>query len=592
MEQAKITLSPEQKTVVALPPNNPIQIKGVAGSGKTTVALFRAQHLMDTQSTLFRNSEVAIFTFNKLLVQYIKSILPDVATTVVVTNFHKWAFNFLRINKIPLVISKDNRGTPNGIITIFGWKQTKIIANIVQRYRNKISAKGADFYIEEFSWMKGKVIRTKDEYLNTKRSGRGTNDRITQSDKVVIWEMYRDYNLYLKTNYLVDYDDYALMCLDILTKTMQQKKPFTHIVIDEAQDLSKAEIIVISQLVSKDTQSITLIADAAQKIFKSGFTWSEVGLNIRGGRTVELKKSYRCTGPVASAAASLLENESDKSEFTTMEIGRLGGLKPIIGVFKNEIEEYDYLIKQIFNLRTSNSLAGTVVLHRTNTGLKNLQNYLVSKGIQAKELREGLNLNFNSQNVMLCTMSSIKGLEFENVIIVDLNDDIIPMPSGFNSTNDEYHISTERRILYTAMTRARERLYLLASGKPSRYLSEIGNQHVKRIEISEGIDVEIKEQASNTAKQLSIIVQNYPDVMNDGQRLRGILKDFFPGDDRICDMLLVAYYKGIYHEMKKVEHANTQKLMQFAKTLQDSSGINEELSIEAIYSWAYTLKLI
>jgi len=40
----RITLKGEQKKVLFLPPTNPIQIKGVAGSGKTTVALYRAKY--------------------------------------------------------------------------------------------------------------------------------------------------------------------------------------------------------------------------------------------------------------------------------------------------------------------------------------------------------------------------------------------------------------------------------------------------------------------------------------------------------------------------------------------------------------------
>lgn len=72
-------------------------------------------------------------------------------------------------------------------------------------------------------------------------------------------------------------------------------------------------------------------------------------------------------------------------------------------------------------------------------------------------------------------MSSVKGLEFNNVFILDLNDDIIPYPPGFIEADDEFHISTERRLLYTCMTRARNKLFLFSSDKsnPSRYLKEI-----------------------------------------------------------------------------------------------------------------------
>lgn len=72
----KITLKGEQKKVLFLPPTNPIQIKGVAGSGKTTVALYRAKHLLETQNTLFQEAKIVIFTFNKTLAAYIRAVSP------------------------------------------------------------------------------------------------------------------------------------------------------------------------------------------------------------------------------------------------------------------------------------------------------------------------------------------------------------------------------------------------------------------------------------------------------------------------------------------------------------------------------------
>jgi superfamily I DNA/RNA helicase len=62
-----------------------------------------------------------------------------------------------------------------------------------------------------------------------------------------------------------------------------------------------------------------------------------------------------------------------------------------------------------------------------------------------------------------------------------LNDDVIPYPPGFNDTEDEFHISTERRLLYTSMTRARERLFLVSSGTPTRYLAEIDADLMERV---------------------------------------------------------------------------------------------------------------
>ena len=118
MSLKRITLTGEQKKILFLPPTQPIQIKGVAGSGKTTVALYRAKHLLDTESNLFQEANVVIFTYNKTLVKYISSIKSQIpggyqensnevnnkpiGMDIYVINFHKWAYSFIEKNGISL----------------------------------------------------------------------------------------------------------------------------------------------------------------------------------------------------------------------------------------------------------------------------------------------------------------------------------------------------------------------------------------------------------------------------------------------------------------------------------------------------------
>lgn len=491
-----IVLKGEQKRVLFLQVTDPIQIKGVAGSGKTTVALYRAKHLLDTQSNLFQEAKVAIFTYNKTLVKYINAITPQISggyqadseeikptkpkgINVFVTNFHKWAYHFIEQNGISLSKVVDNRRV---FKTISGVVQNNIVSTIKAKYSTQnIATKTVDFFVEEIAWMKGKAFQTKEEYFEAKRAGRGTNDRVTKADKETIWNIYTDYNNQLKTNDQVDFDDYALLCLRIIASNPKLQKPFTHIIVDEAQDLSKAQILVISQIVSEETKSISIIADAAQRIYKSGFTWGEVGLNVRGGRTIEFKKNYRNTVQIVRAALSLLEKEDDKSDFTTVETARKGEDKPIVGYFSNWNEQCAFLKKQLNKLKADGHINSTVILHRSHSGIRNVKDFLESNNFEVQELLKIDDIDFESDSIKVCTLSSVKGLEFENVFIIDLNDDVIPYPPGFNDAEDEFHISTERRLLYTSMTRARERLFLVSSGIPTRYLAEIDADLLERV---------------------------------------------------------------------------------------------------------------
>lgn len=485
-----IVLKGEQKRVLFLQVTDPIQIKGVAGSGKTTVALYRAKHLIDTQSNLFQEAKVAIFTYNKTLVKYINAITPQISggyqagseeikptkpkgLNVYVNSFHSWAFAFLKANGNNLYGK-----------TVMGDNQKLLVAKSKAKFNSQgasIANKSDDFFVEEIAWMKGKNFQTKVEYFDAKRAGRGTSDRVTKADKETIWSIFTDYNNQLKANDQVDFDDYALLCLRVISLNPNFQKPFTHIIVDEAQDLSKAQILVISQIVSEETKSISIIADAAQRIYKSGFTWGEVGLNVRGGRTIEFKKNYRNTVQIVRAALSLLEKEDDKSDFTTVETARKGENKPIVGYFSNWNEQCGFLLKQLNKLRADGNINSTVILHRSHSGIRNIKFFLESNNFEVQELLKTDDIDFESDSIKVCTLSSVKGLEFENVFIIDLNDDVIPYPPGFNDSDDEFHISTERRLLYTSMTRARERLFLISGGTPTRYLAEIDADLLERV---------------------------------------------------------------------------------------------------------------
>lgn len=482
-----IRLHGEQKKVLFLPVTEPIQIKGVAGSGKTTVALYRAKHLIDTQNNLFEDARVALFTFNKSLVKYINAVTPYISggyqkdsdeikplkpkgLNIIVTNFDKWAYHFLERNGVEL------RGK---IIEAQG--QLNLIKKAISNSRSSsaILQKKPEFFLEEVLWMKGKMLLNKESYFEAKRTGRGTSDRVTRADKEVIWEIYSEYER-LKSSYRTyDFADFSLLCLQVIQSQPNFKPPYSHLIVDEAQDLSKAEMMVISKIVSSSTKSISIIADAAQRIYKSGFTWSEVGINVVGNRTSTFKKNYRNSESIAKAAASLLEKEPDKSDFTLIEPARKGGEKPSLGLFDHWEEQSNYIIELLQKLQHEGN--STVLLHRDHEGIRKARALLRKCKIDFEEILNSDDVNFDSSSVKICTLSSIKGLEFDNVIIFDLNEGVIPYPPGFSDDNDEVHISTERRLLYTAMTRAREKLFLLSSGEPCRYLMEIDQNLVIKV---------------------------------------------------------------------------------------------------------------
>ena len=106
--------------------------------------------------------------------------------------------------------------------------------------------------------------------------------------------------------------------------------------------------------------------------------------------------------------------------------------------------------------------------------------------IQSDELAER---NDNGSKVTLMTIHSAKGLEFDRVVIVGLEEGLLPHS---RSLLDREDVEEERRLMYVAMTRAKKKLHLSLthsrltycgrhSSIPSRFLSEIPEETIKQV---------------------------------------------------------------------------------------------------------------
>lgn len=462
-----IILTGEQRDIITLPFRNPIQIKGVAGSGKTTVAIFRAKHLIATAQDLFNKPRVCIFSYNKSLIKYIQSIIGDAyqnSSNLTITTFHKWAYAFLKERGFWLSHKVANDG-----------KNLPILDKILGRYRKQypnlsIFKKSAEFFKDEIAWLKGRRIIDFQQYLDAKRTGRGTADRVTAKDKEYIWFYFMDYAKELDNNMFVDFDDYALRALDYIERESAFIPPYSHIVIDEAQDLTVTQLTCIKNLVSTETNSITIIADTAQRIYKSGFSWSGIGINVLGSRSVELKHNYRNTRQIAEAAVSLLAHDPQQNDFSKQILPTRDGPKPEILRLSVQEEEI-FICEEVQKIDLTKY--SVVAVHRTKSGVEQLMRTLWFWGFQSTEINSDDVKKLSQVGLFSSTMFSIKGLEFDHVFICDINDSLLPYPLELADGKDDLHICTERRLLYTCMTRARQSLHLIYTGKPSRFIAEI-----------------------------------------------------------------------------------------------------------------------
>ena len=78
-------------------------------------------------------------------------------------------------------------------------------------------------------------------------------------------------------------------------------KPFSHIVVDEAQDLGVAELRFLAAIAPPGLDALFFAGDLGQRIFQQPFSWRSLGLDIRG-RSATLRVNYRTSHQIRQQA--------------------------------------------------------------------------------------------------------------------------------------------------------------------------------------------------------------------------------------------------------------------------------------------------
>ncbi|MBZ0317998.1 MAG: UvrD-helicase domain-containing protein [Anaerolineae bacterium] len=425
-------LSEEARTAVA--DHHLRLVRGVAGSGKTLVLIHRAKYLTE----VYPNSNILLLTFNKDLATNLQKRLPNVE----VVNFHK--------------LCRDIIGN--------GWHSPNYTQGWLERYaKSDLINIGltSEFIADEFEWRKDLEVFDLNEYLSIERKGRGT--ALNQQKRSVINKIFQSYRIYQDQQRVnkkdwMDWADVPLHALDILKNSIHLlKNHYDTILIDEAQDFAPTWVKVIKELL-KPNGSLFICDDPTQSLFKY-FSWRQKGLEVVG-RTRVLKIPYRCTKQINIAAYGLIEADPilckdeeimrpdlDSSQLVEGEI-------PNLFQFSNLDGELQFIKNEVQELLKSNLAANQIAILCHSKGIVKYWASMREIGIYVEHFEK------------------MKGLEFQAVFIPHLH-------TAFMNLTDPVDVSNERRRIFTAMTRARYRLYMSHHGNLPSQLEPI-NEHVWR----------------------------------------------------------------------------------------------------------------
>ena len=539
------SIQAEQNIVIRHPANVTLVVQGVAGSGKTTIALHRIAYLLYTLQDSLRPEHVLILAPNPLFLNFIAGVLPDLGVEKVrQTTFpllvSGWLGKLLpRVNTADqtdrlLALPPDERedfidmmhykgsleftrrldqwldgfeerlppqdALKFGPFTLFTPEQTRAFlvegekpfpfAVRIERFKKELTQRAKEAAGKVNAWLEAETQRRADAlhalpdspqrrerlfklYQSRDQRLKETNERVRPFVDEVMKafpalrpiELYRafltdllsesdpdspvcaaaEYTL-KRVGSRVEPEDVAPIALIALRAHPLERMDIRHIVIDEAQDFSPAEFLLLRRMTHN--APMTVVGDLMQGIRSwRGLTdWRTLTDDLLGGKAVThaLVTSYRNTVEIMNTALRVALKRPVPGQTEVKPVLRHGPEPEIIAFSKPA--EQTAQIERLIRGWQSDNVKTIAVIDRTDAQLKALLKALPAD-LNARIL--DVNGELYEGGVLLARAGDIKGFEFDGVIIANASEARFP------------NTELDARLLYVCLTRPLHRLACL-----------------------------------------------------------------------------------------------------------------------------------
>ncbi|MDF2936328.1 MAG: helicase UvrD [Paenibacillaceae bacterium] len=520
------TIQAEQDKIIRAAKNKALIIQGVAGSGKTTVALHRLAFLLYQYRDQVKAERMIIFAPNRMFLDYISGVLPELGVgDIAQTTFADWALERLDDNlklgseaqdlekRFAVAAQPENIGTatsqsepvPSGRWkgsaeladhlkreldlyekqycisqdftpwegtrqlpgkTIRHWFDVETVHEPIGKRRQRIEARIKRWLEMELEATRDPKIRKERKKLAGARlktylknwappSALDFYRRLFEPEARPVWvpeQLAEETRKRLAKREVLQEDLAALLHIHNRFYGIHGNDRFDHIVIDEAQDFSPLQVLVLKE--HSKNHSFTILGDLAQGIhdYKGAHTWEEFSglFGPEETETFQLNRSYRSTMEII--------------EFANGVIAHSGvNVSPAVPVFRSgeqvRVEQaakrLPAIVQAVHELLAE--AHGTIaVIGRTEKECAVIHKDLVAAGFSPSLLTASQQSYGGGLSVLPVYLS--KGFEFDAVLVADVDE------SRYKDS------PRDAKLLYVACTRALHDLRLQYTGRPSPLL--------------------------------------------------------------------------------------------------------------------------
>jgi nuclease-like protein/UvrD-like helicase family protein/AAA domain-containing protein len=448
-------LHPDQAQQVNREFSGPARIRGGAGTGKTVLALHRANYLASQGRRVLFTSFIR--TLPRVHQALFARLAPARQDRVTFRSVHALAGDWLQARAGQQLAKVDESAA--GICFDEAWDSVR------PRAAGTWFGRAKKYWHDEVSVViKGRGLADFEEYARLARVGRRA--ALSPGARADVWQLYEDYSERLATRGILDWADTVRIARD---RAREQAAAggdtgFDAVIVDEVQDLTCVGLQFLHALAGDRPDGLLMVGDGQQSVYPGGFTLAEAGISVVGRSTV-LTRNYRNGERILRHALGVVAGE----EFNDLDTGRVGGLRdPETARPGGSVVEFGGALAgrgaaMCARIRELHERDGVrygemAVLAPDNPGANRWREVLKSAGIPVIGLEKYAGRP--RDQVKVGTFYRAKGLEFAQVFIPDR--DRYPRARSPRESGDAYRerVELERRVLFVAMTRARDGLWL------------------------------------------------------------------------------------------------------------------------------------
>jgi DNA helicase-4 len=279
--------------------------------------------------------------------------------------------------------------------------------------------------------------------------------------------IFEAYQRYLEKRREIDFADMIGKAIEHI-ETGRFRSPYTHILVDEFQDISKARARLILALLQQRPESVLFaVGDDWQSIYR--FTGSDIGLTKHfeksfGARAItSLDTTFRFNKEISDLASTFVLKNPEQIKKSIGSLSQVN--EPAISLVR--VLEPDKGLRLTLSAISkwprpeSGKKTSVIVLARYN--------FLIDKWSSPIAKRR-INAAFPTLDITFMTVHSAKGKEADYVVTVGLEKGKDGFPSEKETDSilefllperEPFPFAEERRLFYVALTRARHRVYLV-----------------------------------------------------------------------------------------------------------------------------------